>query len=88
MIRTTTVAQLKDLLDDYDDNDLVAFSSDYGDHCHTEQIHIIEGQADYQQVARSGYSASGWAVAEDDHDDDESQELEDYQPSTKILIIN
>ncbi len=35
------VAELKDILDGYPDDARVLISSDYGDHCHTEQLAVI-----------------------------------------------
>lgn len=85
-LRTTTVLQLKNLLDDYDDDQLVAFSSDYGDRTHTEQVLPIEGHADLKLVGESGHSESGYAVV--DEPDAEERELDDFQEPQEILIIN
>lgn len=85
-LRTTTVLQLKNLLDDYDDDQLVAFSSDYGDRTHTEQVLPIEGYADLKLVGESGYSESGYAVV--DAPDTEDRGLEDFREPLEILIIN
>ena len=41
--RTLTVGELIEILKTCADDACVAFSSDYGDHCHTEQLHLITG---------------------------------------------
>lgn len=87
MLRTQTVLQLRNLLADYDDNQLVAFSSDYGDHCHTEQALPIEGYAELKLISESGYSESGYAVL-DEEPDAEERELDDFKEPQEVLIIN
>lgn len=80
-MKTITVRELRDLLDDYDDDTPVIFSSNYGDRGRTEQAHALSGDADLVTLRKSGYSESGYAVVEDDEDaqaaaerDDDSQE--------------
>jgi len=77
--RTITKAQLIDALEGLDDNDLVAFSADYGDRGHTMQALPIHGNVNEEYVQRSGYSASGWAVAESTDDDGDSDDIESVE---------
>ena len=86
-LRTTTVAELRNLLADYDNDQRVAFSSDYGDRTHTEQVLPIEGHADLKLIEKSGYSESGWAVREE-LPDAEEREMEDFEEPEEILVIN
>jgi len=76
-----TIGELKGLLDDYDyeDETLVCFSSDYGDHCHTEQAHTITGVIEEVKLAESAYSDSGFKVLEDDADDNDGLQ--------KVLVL-
>jgi hypothetical protein len=70
MIRSITVRQLRQLLFDVDDQEaIVVFSSDYGDHSHTEQVHAIRGEFEEVQIETSAYSQSGWAVINEDDDE-------------------
>lgn len=78
-IRTATKEELIEALQDLPDGALVAFSSDYGDICHTQQIHTLRGSVECVAVEESAYSASGFAVKDgedysmDDEGDDEVQ---------------
>jgi hypothetical protein len=67
--RTITVAELIEVLQQEDPEQRVAFSSDYGDHCHTLQIHLLEGQITEEGVYESAYSGSGLAVADEERGD-------------------
>ena len=82
--RAITVAELIELLQDQPPEARVAFSSDYGDHCHTRQIHLIEGECEEREVRESAYSDSGLAETREDGED--SEEEEDERPT--ILIIS
>jgi hypothetical protein len=76
---TITVEELIAALQEQEPDARVAFSSDYGDHCHTQQIHSIQGQLTEEGVYTSAYSSSGLAVADDDRDN--------YDELPKVLII-
>lgn len=73
-MKTITVKKLRDLLDRFNDNDKVIFSSNYGDRAGTEQAHRINGVADYVNITESAYSDSGYRVIAD-HDDEDSDDL-------------
>jgi len=76
--RSMTVGELRELLDGQDDEALVVFTSDYGDHCHTRQVHLLDGVLDETLVEKGAYSDSGWIVASD----------EDDEPSgTKVAVL-
>jgi len=68
MLDTITVKELIEALEDLEPNALIAFSSDYGDHTHTEQVHSIDGNIEKKLITESGYSESGWAVSSSDDD--------------------
>lgn len=77
MLKTITVRELIDLLEDYDDDTPVIFSSNYGDRGRTEQAHRLTGDADLVTLRKSGYSESGYAVVENDEDAEEAAERDD-----------
>jgi hypothetical protein len=87
-LKTATKEELIEALQELPDGALVAFSSDYGDICHTQQIHTLRGNVEPVAVTESAYSASGFAVADgDDADwsDDDDNETEVETPEVYIL---
>lgn len=68
--KSITVAKLRELLEGEDDQALVIFAADYGDHCHTEQALPLRGEIDEVAIRESAYSASGYAVLGNDEDDE------------------
>lgn len=60
--RSLTVAHVRDLLEGYDDDQLVVFTADYGDYSHTPQALPLRGEAQEREIEESGYSQSGWAL--------------------------
>lgn len=73
-LKTITVGELRELLEDYEDDVPVVFASNYGDISRTQQVHPLRGDGDMVAVRESAYSDSGYAVAEAedlDADDDE-----------------
>lgn len=72
--KTITKSALIEALEDIvDDDALIAFASDYGDHCHTQQLHRIKGNIEEVPVKESAYSDSGFAVADDDEWEPENE---------------
>lgn len=57
-----------ELLQDIPADAQVAFASDYGDHCHTEQVHTLRGEVEERALYESAYSDSGFAVIKDEDD--------------------
>jgi hypothetical protein len=80
MLRTITVGELIELLEDQDRDAQVIFKCDYGDICHTEQAIGISGEVEEVEIAESGYSHSGYAIAEADPDSDEEEEPRNAPP--------
>lgn len=72
-MKTITVQRLRDLLEGEADDALVIFSADYGDYHHTPQALPIRGDLEEVLIEKSAYSASGFAIAEDDADEDNEQ---------------
>jgi len=72
-IDTITVGELKDLLEGLDDDTRVAFACNYGDRCQTQQVISIKGDMNEENLYRSAYSESGWAVCKDSEDPGEEQ---------------
>lgn len=68
-LRSITVEELIALLQDQDPEARVIFSTDYGDHCHTEQALPLRGEVDTVTVTESAYSNSGFMIAEADEGD-------------------
>jgi hypothetical protein len=75
--KTITKAELLEALEDLADDDQIAFASDYGDHCHTQQVHRLRGNINEHDLRESAYSDSGWALVEhdDESDGDEPQRV-------------
>jgi len=73
---TLTVRDLIELLEGEDQDAKIVFASNYGDYAKTQQVHFLSGVCTTQLIEESGYSQSGWAIV-DDEDDDE--------PATKEL---
>lgn len=72
-IDTITVGELKDLLEGLDEDARVAFACNYGDRCQTQQVISITGDINEENLHRSAYSESGWAVCKDREDVGEDQ---------------
>ena len=66
----TTVGQLKDMIEDYDDNTPVFFSCNYGDYHNTQQALFVSeaDEVDSSKITESAYSHSGLALS-DPHED-------------------
>ncbi len=71
MLKTITVGELMQLLSDYDPATPAIFASNYGDRGRTQQAHGLRGHAEEVQLCESGYSDSGYAVADEEDDDNE-----------------
>jgi hypothetical protein len=68
-MKTITAAELIELLQDYAPDTKVIFSTDYGDHSHTQQALGLRGESEEVTITKSAYSNSGFAIAEPDEDD-------------------
>jgi len=87
-LRTITVRELRDLLEDQDDNALVIFTANYGDYHRTSQALPLKGEVEEGTVAKSAYSNSGFELVQDDEDPDNEGECADCgsiddEPHTK-----
>jgi hypothetical protein len=69
------IAQLQEERETYGGDAQVLFASDYGDRGRTQQAHRIRGHVEQVAVAESGYSDSGYAVADEDDMDDRTTYL-------------
>lgn len=65
LVETITARELIEALQEIPPDATVAFASDFGDHCHTEQLHPLEGHIEKTHAKQSAYSDSGWAVDND-----------------------
>jgi len=84
MENTLTVAELIELLEDYDRDAKVVLVADYGDRSHTQQAIAIKGITSNMEdtelvLTETAYSKSGVEVAEYDCDDHDNEELEQLQ---------
>lgn len=61
-LRTITAQELMEALEDIPSHAKVAFTSDYGDRHHTEQIIPITGEMNPHAIRESAYSESGLAL--------------------------
>jgi len=87
--QSITVGELRQILEDYDEDDMIAFSSDYGDHCHTEQLHSIKGAVDEVKADTTGYSDSGFKVVydEDEKWEEDEDEKDESKKLQKLLLL-
>lgn len=76
MMRTITVAELRDLLDGEDDEALVIFSTSYGDYGRTQQALPIDGEIERRRIEESAYSNSGYALVSRGEWDEDPPEVE------------
>lgn len=69
---TCTLDELIDALqearEDHGGDKKVVFASNYGDRCRTQQAHGIRGRVEEALLTESGYSDSGYALADEDED--------------------
>ena len=74
MAQTLTVGQLREMLEDYDENTPVFLGAEYGDYHHTVQALTITEvvEASEGQLAESGYSRSRVAFIGEGSDEGES----------------
>lgn len=77
MLKTITVRELLDRLRDEDPEMPVIVSADYGDRGRTQQALGLKGRLDEVTLRPTPYSASGYAVADGE---------EDEEPSTYLLL--
>lgn len=68
-LKTITVAELIDALEDLEPEALVIFSTDYGDYHHTAQALPIKGEIEEGTVSESAYSNSGFQLHQEEEDE-------------------
>lgn len=80
-LNTISVGELKEILENYDDETPVAFACNYGDRCRTLQVINIHGNDSMEYIHETAYSESGFAVTRnlDDCDEDDGDK--------EVLII-
>lgn len=81
--QTITVEELIEALQEMDPKDRVVFASDYGDHMHTQQVHLIRGNIVDYPVRESAYSSSGLALYTGDPEDQDDEQ----DPLPVVLVI-
>jgi hypothetical protein len=85
-LRTITVRELIEDLEEQDPDMPVVFTSDYGDIVHTQQVHAITGSCEEEALTETAYSVSGWAVRDVDYNVDRDEpDGEDDAP--RVLVI-
>ena len=79
-----TVRDLREMLDGFEDNAPVFVQTDYGDHCHTQQLLPIETVEDTNEngIEKTAYSISGIARRDDPLDDDD----DDTECNVVVLV--
>lgn len=83
-LKSLTVRELIDELEMMPDDAVVVLTSDYGDHCHTEQALRIDSVEELTILKRGAYSASGWVV--NDEEPEEDDEPED-RPTLQVVAL-
>jgi len=81
-----TVRELMDELSAYNEDAIVVFACDYGDHCHTLQalpINSVDELGD-RVIDKSAYSLSGLEIAEDDMDN--RSYINDHKLSETVIL--
>ena len=78
-MRTITVGELRELLEDRDADELVIFSTGYGDYHNTPQALPLKGELEEVTIVESGYSNSGFAIASERDEDDVDDDVETEQ---------
>src|SRR5688572_8658524 len=87
-MKTITVAELIELLQDQNPDAKVIFSADYGDCHHTEQALPLRGETEEVTIEKSAYSKSGFAVDSTDEDyNDEDGDGEEEEAKPVYLVI-
>jgi len=74
--KSITKAELLEALEDLADDDQIAFASDYGDHCHTQQVHRLKGNIGEHELRESAYSDSGWALVDPEYSDEADKDMQ------------
>jgi len=72
---STTVGELREMLEGLDEDKLITFASDYGDYSRTQQVHVIRGDVEELPIRESAYSVSGWALGYDDEDEEDEEAM-------------
>ena len=92
--QSMTVAELISVLQQCPDEDApVVFQSDYGDHCHTQQLStfktVVPHDSTEEYIYEAAYSSSGLAVKELDYEDAVDEDEEDIVIYTahKLVIL-
>lgn len=70
------IANLQEAAEMFGDDAMVVVTSDYGDHCHTPQAILLDGEIKQTSLHESGYSNSGFSIDRDDEEEDEDTEVE------------
>lgn len=82
-LKTLTVAQLIDLLQDQDPGARVIFSANYGDYSRTMQALPLKGSVDEVTIEKSAYSNSDFAVVE--YEDEDCKDPNDRHGSFLVI---
>lgn len=86
--KTLTVGELRDLLEDYDEEALVVFTTDYGDYHRTQQALPLRGEVEEDvEVVESAYSNSGYRLVDADEEDADDADEEDERDALRVLVI-
>lgn len=72
-LHSITVGELRQLLEHHDDEVMVLLQYDYGDYHHTQAVDLIH-DAILRSIEGSGYSHSGYAVADEEVEEFDSPE--------------
>lgn len=84
-----TVRELIDALESEDENALVYFVCDYGDHTHTQQALPVKEIEGGHSLVKSAYSRSGLALKESDDDEREGpdEDSETGDEGDRVVVL-
>lgn len=86
-LRTITVRELRGLLFDLDQDQKVAFTYDYGDHCHTPAVDGIT-KAEVKCLTETAYSPSGFAVASEADEENADVVRDDNGDPVTVVVLS
>jgi len=86
-LRTITVRELIEALEDEDPDMPVMFTSNYGDYHNTPQVHALQGECEEAALEETAYSHSGWRIRDEDYDEERDGPPNRPDRAPRVLVI-